>query len=155
MKRSLLLLIALLQSTLLFAQNLIETEYMNAFVVVADSAQSYYELREKMFVLSDELKLEIDTIGRGYDANKNLICLPENDADEMWAGDYPPRRYPDETLSLEYVAFYDEESPTKTIGLITGIFDSKDKAEAQLNSVIEHSSNAYIINTDIYMGCTH
>ena len=82
-----------------FAQDLTdEDQYMDAFVVIADTSQNYYDLRSEMFVLSEKLDLQIDTLGRGYDAAKDLIALPIDDADELYAGDHFPRRYPSETL---------------------------------------------------------
>ena len=88
------------------AQEISDEQYMNAYIVVSDTSQNYFELRQKMLNLNEKLKTEIDTMGRGFNKKKNLICLPENDEDEIYAGDYFPRRYPSETLSLEYLIYY-------------------------------------------------
>ncbi len=85
------------------AQEPTDDLYMNAFVVVADTSHDYHELRTTMCSIAHQLGLQIDTMGRGYDAAKCLIALPIDDADELYAGEYFPRRYPSETLSLEYV----------------------------------------------------
>jgi hypothetical protein len=47
-----------------------------------------------MLDLSEELKTKIDTMERGFNKTKNLIYLPENDEDKLYAGAYLPRRYP-------------------------------------------------------------
>ena len=52
---------------------------------------------------------------RTYDKAKNLIALPDNHEDEIYAGDYLPRRYPSSTLSLEYLQFYQEAASEKSI----------------------------------------
>ena len=106
MKKIIFILSVLFFSININAQKNYDEQYMNAYIVVSDTSQNYFELRQKMFELSKVLKTEIDTMGRGFNKNKNLICLPENDEDEIYAGDYFPRRYPSETLSLEYLIYY-------------------------------------------------
>ena len=139
------------------AQENSEELYMNAYIVVSDTSQNYFELREKMFDLNQKLKAEIDTIGREFDKTKNLICLPENDEDEIYAGDYFPRRFPSETLSLEYLSYYlNGKKPTEgTIALVVIITDNQEKAKKKLAEVKEYSNRAFIVNSTIYMGCMH
>jgi len=83
------------------------------FVVVADTNLDYNFLRKEMFDLNRQLKIPIDTMGRFYNTAKNLIALPDNDDDEIYAGDYYPRRYPSEDLSLEYLDFYQSPAGKK------------------------------------------
>tara|TARA_Y100000589_G_scaffold132494_1_gene126292 strand:+ start:14336 stop:14809 length:474 start_codon:yes stop_codon:yes gene_type:complete len=139
------------------AQEISDEQYMNAYIVVSDTSQNYFELRQKMLDLNEKLKTEIDTMGRGFNKKKNLICLPENDEDEIYAGDYFPRRYPSETLSLEYLIYYTNgKKPTKgTIALVTIITDNKEKAEKKLAEVKKYSDRAFIVNSQIYLGCIH
>lgn len=139
------------------AQEIFDEQYMNAYIVVSDTSQNYFELRQKMFDLNDKLKTEIDTMGRGFNKKKNLICLPENDEDEIYAGDYFPRRYPSETLSLEYLIYYTNgKKPTEgTIALVTIITDNKEKAKKKLAEVKKYSNRAFIVSSQIYMGCIH
>jgi len=140
---------------LFFSQNKIGEEYMNGFIVVADSSHVYKRLKIKMFDLKSKLNIEIDTLGREYNKSKNLISLRENNEDEMYAGNYFPRRYPSKSLSLEYLDYYDSKLKDKTIGLVTGIFDNKNDADRLLTQVKEYSPNAFIMNVEIYMGCMH
>jgi hypothetical protein len=132
-----------------------DDQNMDVYIVVADTSADYYSLRKKMFELNSKLGYDIDTMDRSYNSTKDLICLPENHPDDIYAGDYFPRRYPTETLSLEYVNFYNTQLSDKTIGLVTGIFDDEKKAEKKLNIIKSHSKNAFIINTNLYMGCMH
>ena len=62
-------------------------EYLWCTVLIVDTGNIYYALNEKMYALGRTLNIEIDTIGRYYDKEKDLICLPEDDEDEMYAGD--------------------------------------------------------------------
>jgi hypothetical protein len=139
------------------AQEISDEQYMNAYIVIADTSQNYVELRKKMFDINEKLKTEIDTMGRGFNREKNLICLPENDEDEIYAGDYFPRRYPSETLSLEYLVYYTNgKKPTEgTIALVTIITDNKEKADKKLAEIKKYSDKAFIVNSQIYMGCMH
>jgi predicted GH43/DUF377 family glycosyl hydrolase len=139
------------------AQEISDEQYMNAYVVIADTSQNYFELRKKMFGINEKLKTKIDTMGRGFNIEKNRICLPENDEDEIYAGAYYPRRYPSETLSLEYLVYYtNEEKPIEgTIALVTLLTDDKEKADNELAEIKKHSHKAFIVNSKIYMGCMH
>ncbi len=157
MKIKLLLILAVLTPTLSFAQQDSDFLYMNAYIVIADSSSNYFDLREKMFELSDKLQIEIDTMERGYDKYKNLICLPDNHDNEIYAGEYYPRRYPSEKLSLEYLDYYaNGKKPTGgIIILIALISDEKKTAEEGLRKIKKYERNAFIFETKIYMGCMH
>ena len=150
--KKLIITLTILIPTLLFSQNDLNENYMDIYVVVADTSQIYQDLKIKMIDLREKLNVEIDTMGRGYDFKKDLICLPENDEDEIYAGDYFPRRYPSETLSIEYLDYFDRISGKKSIGIIVGMFEEKEKAE---NSLKKFRNGAYIIKANIYMGCMH
>ncbi|MGV3541453.1 MAG: hypothetical protein ACO1OQ_16675, partial [Rufibacter sp.] len=89
-------------------------EYATYYVTIADTGQSYFPLRAEMVRLSKEMNLPVDTMGRYYDRKKDLIVLPEDDEDEVYAGDYFPRRNPDAFLSLEYLDLYQDKAKEKT-----------------------------------------
>lgn len=153
--KKLILILVFLIPTLLLSQNDLNENYMNIYVVVADTSQVYQDLKIKMIDLREKLNIEIDTMGLGYDLKKDLICLPENDQDEMYAGDYFPRRFPSKTISIEYLSLYNRESGEKSIGIIVGIFDNKNKAENSLKKLKDFTNGAYIIKANIYRGCLH
>ncbi|MBQ4914249.1 hypothetical protein J8L85_07365 [Maribacter sp. MMG018] len=157
MNKIYILLLFLLGTLNSSAQAISEGEYMNAYVVVSDTSQNYFELRQKMFDLHKKLKIEIDTMGRGFNQEKNRICLPENDEDEIYAGQYFIRRYPSETLSLEYLAYYTEGQKTRenTMALVTAITDNKEEADQKLVRLKKYADKAFIVNSRIYMGCMH
>jgi hypothetical protein len=125
------------------------------YVVVADTGLHYYELRDQMFSYQNTLGQQIDTLGRGYDKAKDLIALPEDNEDEIYAGEYYPRRYPSSTLSLEYLSFYQEGASEKSIALLTGIYDRQESADSALTLLKKFSPHAFVVKSDIYMGCIH
>lgn len=129
----------------------IETYY----IVVADTGMQYASLNTKMYGLSAKLKQAVDTLNRGFDAKKNKIVLSENDDDELYAGEYFPRRFPSTTLSLEYMDSYTPGSKEGMMGLITGIYEKQTEAEAALQLVKAHAPSARVVKADIYVGCIH
>jgi len=133
------------------------TDYDNAtyFVVVADTSADYYLLNKKMFDLNSDLKIPINTMGRFYNKTKNLIALPDNDEDEIYAGDYFPRRFPSDNLSLEYLNFYQRQAGEKTIALVTGIYETEKSADSALTVLHQREKKVFKIKANIYVGCMH
>lgn len=129
--------------------------YATYFVVVADTSLDYPTLHEKMIELNSKLKIPIDTMGRFYNKAKNLIALPDNDEDEIYAGNYFPRRFPSYNLSLEYLDFYQRQAREKTIALVTGIYETEKSADSALVVLGKTEKNIFKIKADIYVGCMH
>ena len=132
-------------------------DYNNAtyFVVVADTSLDYYILHKKMVDLNKKLNIPIDSMGRFYNKTKNLIALPDNDEDEIYAGNYFPRRFPSKNLSLEYLDFYQRQAGEKIIALVTGIYETEISADSALTVLQKTEKKVFKIKADIYVGCTH
>lgn len=133
----------------------IDRDNAKYFIVVVDTGLDYRTLNRKMYDLNSKLKIPIDTMGRIYNKTKNLIALPENDKDEIYAGDYFPRRFPSDNLSLEYLNFYQRQAGEKTIALVTGIYETEKSADSALNVLRKMEKNVFKIKADIYVGCMH
>ena len=131
------------------------SDYETMYIVVADTSASYYPLHKKMFALHTLLKQEIDTMGRYYDKKLDKIVLPEDDEDEMYAGDYFPRRYASSALSLEYLNMYSDTAPEKTIALVTGIYASEKSADSAVVILKQKAPKAFALKAEVYMGCMH
>ncbi len=129
--------------------------YADYFVVVVDTGSNYQNLHHKMLDLSKKYKLNIDTLGRFYDHEKDLIMLPKDDEDEIYAGDYFPRRAVDETVSIEYLAVYQPKSKVKTMALIAGIYEDEMSATSRFSKIKEDFPNAFKIKSHLYVGCMH
>ncbi len=132
-----------------------EYEYATFFIVVADTSLDYSTLHNKMLDLNRKYKIPVDTMGRCFNKTKNLIALPDNDEDELYAGDYFPRRFPTESLSLEYLNFYQKQSGEKTIALVTGIYETEKSADSALSVLSASEKKVFKIKADIYLGCMH
>jgi hypothetical protein len=131
------------------------SDYTTYYMAIADTGRNYYKLDEKMYDLSIMLNFPIDTMGRHYDRRKDNIILSENDEDEMYRGEYYPRRSPGEHLSLEYLTFFDTSADLKTIALIAGIYETQRAADSMVRLLREHSSIAYTLKGHVYVGCMH
>ncbi len=130
-------------------------DYEEFYVVIVDTNINYWYLHQKMKTLQKQFKLVIDTMGRFYNSTKDLIALPDDDEDEMFAGEYFPRRYPSCALSLEYLNYYYNPSNDKTIALVAGVFEQSASADSLLKLIVKNEPKAFKIKSEIYLGCMH
>lgn len=135
-------------------------EYETMYVVIADTGRQYRPLRQQMLRLQATTRQRIDTLGRFYDPQKNLIRLPDEapaddkSFDEMYAGEYYPRRLSDATLSVEYAEQYTPARP-QSMALVAGIFEQPRRADSLLAVVRRTAPAAFRVKTRLYMGCLH
>jgi len=129
--------------------------YATVYLVIADTGQDYYSLRNKMQVIAATHKWKIDTLGRYYNKIKKEIVVPDDDEDEMYRGEYFPRRSINNTLSLEYYRSYNDISTVKNIALITAICDRESEADSLLTMIREEAPASFVHRTKLYMGCMH
>ncbi|MFP9097890.1 hypothetical protein ACLI09_02450 [Flavobacterium sp. RHBU_24] len=130
-------------------------DYQTMYIIVADTSNNYYELHKQMFALHTSLKQEIDTMGRYYDKKLGKIILPEDDEDDIYAGEYYPRRYASSSLSLEYLEMYSDKASVKTIALVAGIYESEKRADSAFALLKEKAPKAFRLKSEVYMGCMH
>lgn len=125
------------------------------YIVVVDTSEEYFFLQNKMYNIHEQIKIPIDTMGRYFNAAKNLIILPESDEDEIYAGEYFPQRFPTNCLSLEYLNSYDLKAREKSIALVAGIFEKEQAANSLLYKVKNRYPNSFKIKSTMYTGCVH
>lgn len=135
--------------------NTADADFATYYIVVTDTSFDYYFLNKKMFNIHQKYNIEIDSMDRSYNKNKQLIALPNSYDDEMYAGEYYPRRFPSEYLSLEYLNFYQKNSGEKTIALVAGIYETEHKADSALSILKKTVLQAFKIKANIYVGCMH
>lgn len=130
-------------------------DYASYYFVIADTGREYHVLRSKMMALHAKLNFPVDTLERGYNEKKDLIALPENHDDELYAGEYFPRRFPSVHFSLEYLHTYAEKYPAKTIALVAGISETAREADSILFIIKKEDPQAFRFRSSIYVGCAH
>lgn len=129
--------------------------YAEYFVVIADTGRKYIPLFKKMVNISLSCNMTIDTMNRHYDFERDLIALPEDDPDEIYAGEYYPRRDPSTFLSLEYLDYFQEKATEKTIALVAGIYENEVSADSALKVLREKEARSFKVKSRIYIGCMH
>lgn len=130
-------------------------DYASYYFVIADTGRDYHTLHSKMMAMHRKLNFPIDTLEREYNQTKDLIALPENHEDELYAGEYFPRRFPSVHFSLEYLNTYAEKYPEKTIALVAGISETKRGADSILTIIKKEDPQAFRFRSSIYVGCAH
>lgn len=130
-------------------------EMQRFYIVVADTARDYYGLHKTMLRLQKETKLEIDSFGRSYNAKKNQVTLPADSEDEIYAGEYFPRRHASANLSIEHFDTYTPQTTTGNFALVCGIFGTGREADSLARIVKPLNKNTFVITSVLYIGCMH
>lgn len=124
-------------------------------VTIGDTGRTYAVLHRQMQLLALALPAEIDTMGRYYDRARDSILLPLDDEDELYAGQYYPRRFQGNTLSIEYLDMYDTSAAPGTMALVTGLWATRQQADSALQPLRVHMPRAYLVHARVYQGCMH
>lgn len=125
------------------------------YVLVSDTGHDYYEVWQKMLDLHHLTSSPIDTMDRYYNTNHNMIMLPDSLEDELYGTYYFMRRYPSNSLSIEYLDHYDTTATETCFALFGGIFSSKKEADSHLKVISSNYKEAYVLTVDMWMGCMH
>lgn len=133
----------------------IQSEYDTVYITIADTGSNYHVLDAMMYALRGMLPATVDTLGRFYDEGRDSLVLPLDVEDEIWAGDYYPRRIEGGELSLEYLAWYTDRSLPNTFALFTGIWPSRASADSAVSAQRHAAQKAFVLEASIYMGCMH
>ena len=132
-----------------------ESEETDFYVIVCDSGADYFSLRNKMIEIAETGKVQIDSLERYFNAEKNELILPEKHEDQMYAGAYYPRRFEGDFLSIEYLNQYHKNSNDKTLAIIAGIFANKNEAEQRKMLLNQNGFLATNSKCRLYTGCMH
>ncbi len=131
------------------------SDYAIYYVAIADSGNEYYPLDRLMYSISASLHIKVDTMARYYNTTKKHIVLPDDDEDEMYRGEYYPRRDGGDFLSVEYTALYDTLASENNMCVVAGLFTTKKSADSLLQLIRPVAGKAFVIKASIYEGCMH
>lgn len=132
-----------------------EDDYVLLYAVIADTGYNYSLLNRAMYNLSAAMHIPVDTMGRHYDPQKKKIVLSDTDEDEMYRGEYFPRRFPSTYLSMEYYATYTSDSCGDLMALCAGLFENEAEADSILTLIKPAVPKAYKVAAKMYLGCMH
>jgi hypothetical protein len=130
-------------------------EMATYFVVIADTSYNYFNLRSVLIQTARKLKLEIDTMDRFYNSITRKIQLPDDSEDEIYAGEYFPRRYNSESLSIEYANQYLDNLNDSLMAGIMGIYVELSDAEKRLQQIRKYNPKAFVVKSELFQGCMH
>ena len=130
-------------------------EMQEVWVLVGDTSRNYFELDAVMYLWSGQLNWGIDTLERYYNREKKVLVVSDKSEDEIYRGEYFPRRFGTETLSIEYLNTYTKFTTANTFALVLGIYDSDAEAKKALNKSSKVSQRAFVLPSYLYMGCMH
>jgi hypothetical protein len=131
------------------------SDYAWYHIVIVDTSDRYDKLMDELRTVETRNGLKVDLMGRYFDKKKQAIILPENDEDELYAGSYFPRRYPGNTLSIEYMNAFTPQAGNKTMALVARIAEKKKDADSLMNVLKANHSNTHIITSKVFIGCMH
>lgn len=132
-----------------------ESEETDFYVVIGDSGTDYFTLRNKMIKMAETGKLQIDSMERYFNTEKNDLILPEKHDDQMYAGTYYPRRFEGNFLSIEHLNQYKKYSSDKTLAIIAGIYANKQEAELRTMQLNQNGFLATNSLCKLHTGCMH
>ncbi len=132
-----------------------EEDYVVLYAVIADTGYNYFLLNRAMYNLSAAMHIPVDTNGRHYDPQKKKIVLSDTDEDEMYRGEYFPRRFPSSYLSMEYYATYTSDSCGDVMALCAGLFENESEADSVLTLIKSATPKAFKVAAKMYLGCMH
>ena len=132
-----------------------QDEVVELFVTIADTGRDYRSLDIRMYRLSEALHVKVDTLGRYHDRVRDSLMLPLDDEDELYAGQYVPRRYEGNELSIEYLDHFDRSAQPRTYALVTGLWGTEPAADSALLALRRQVPHAYKLKARIYQGCMH
>lgn len=132
-----------------------ENMEVTMYVVMADSGKDYWKLENEMFALNKVTGLAVDTMNRHYDEQKSLVVLADEDEDEMYRGNYFPRRYGSDFLSIEMLSSFQNEADANSFALVCGLFENKNSADSMAAVIKKQHPAVFVMSSTIYMGCIH
>ncbi|MBL7718868.1 MAG: hypothetical protein JNL72_08535 [Flavipsychrobacter sp.] len=133
----------------------IEEEYATYYIAFADTGKDYYALNRQMYAIARALSLKIDTLERHYDARKNRVVLAADAEDEIYRGEYYPRRGTGDFLSIEDLPSFSGKEGSKGWALIAGIYETRAAADSMAATLRAQAPRAYAAPASLYMGCMH
>ena len=132
-----------------------EEDYTTVYLVVVDTSSDYHTLNRTMYGIENVNSIKVDTMDRYFNETHKKLILPEDNEDEIYAGDYYPRRYASETLSIEYLGFYTPNAQDNTFALVAGIFNKKGEASKRHKKLKGEHTKSFVLESKIFMGCMH
>ena len=125
------------------------------YILILKATNDYEKAVRLAQEASTLLDLEYDNEDIKYSKEKG-IYFSEDINDPTYAGEYYPRRYAGEYISLENAAAYAGFAEQGTIIVVSGIYSKEEEALEALNKTrARYHEDAYVKKVNMWMGCIH
>jgi hypothetical protein len=130
-------------------------------ILVVGSYKSYPAALRAAQSFSVQAEYQYGSRGMIHDKDRGLIW-PDDSEDEIWAGNYAPRRYDNECdrdnpkpcVTVERSAAYEGFAPGFYI-VVGGVLGRNEEREQRLAAARRVVAGAYVKQTTLYLGCVH
>lgn len=134
-----------------------ETAVDTFFIVQVAEGEDFEQLKAISEQAAIQLGSRVDMLGREYKINKGII-VPENSEDDIYRGEYYPRRPFDDQnfISIEMSGEYLINEPdTLKMLIVANIFKIKNQADSVVRVLQSNFKNAKTVKTELFLGCMH
>jgi hypothetical protein len=134
-----------------------ENEYETFYIIQVARGHNFDSLKAISSNAVAILGSRFSMLDRKYKPGKGII-VPENADDEMYAGEYYPRRPSEEQnfVSIEMAnEFLNENKHSSEMVSIAGIYSLKSQADSVTNLLKEKIPTVKTVKQELYMGCMH
>jgi len=134
-----------------------EQEYANYYLIQVATGHNFDSLKTISSNAVSILKSKFSMLDRIYKSGKGII-VPENDGDEIYSGEYYPRRPFDDQnfVSIEMAnGFSDKEADTLQMVAIAGVYSLKSQADSVATLLKGKIPTVKTIQHEMYLGCMH
>jgi len=134
-----------------------EQESAIYYLVQVASGHNFDSLKAISSNAVSVLGSKFSMLDRVYKPGKGII-VPENDGDEIYAGEYYPRRPFDDQnfVSIEMASgFCDKEADTLEMVSVAGVYSLKSQADSVATLLKGKIPTVKTIQQEMYLGCMH
>ncbi len=147
----------------MYQDTLTDELFADYYLVISSTGKNYQQLHTDMYRLHRQFHIPIDTLGRYYNTLVHKIIVREDDEDELYRGDYYPRRFESLSLSIENTYYYpknhaDYTEPVKfptQMMVVAGMFSTPERADSLQKVIKKAFPKTKVLKTKVYIGCMH
>lgn len=135
------------------------SEYQIFYLVRVASGYDYDSLKGISESVAAKLGVKRDDMGRIFTQGKGIV-LPEDDPDEIYRGEYFPRRFEGNFVSIEmFHAYADSVERMRRDSLrmivVGGMYARKEDADSVLLLLKSGFPGSAVVAKELFIGCMH
>jgi hypothetical protein len=137
--------------------SLAEKENADFYLVQVADGYDYNLLKQKSYAAAEILHSKLDTLDRLYKPNKGIVC-PDSCGDEVYCGEYYPRRpFGNQNFVSIEMAYAYEKNQSDTLKMIVfaNIFSTKKQADSVTTILKNKIPTSVTVKSNLYLGCMH